>query len=100
MLCDVTEAACYSGYASPASLYRLLKSGLLDDYVELYKEQVLLRMGAKGKSPILAKRVRSLVNFKGGHEMFMFNPTEPDSIQKMRDRNEMKRQQKITTKKA
>ena len=61
---------------------------------------MLLRMGAKGKSPTLAKRVRSLVNFKGGHEMFMFDPTVPDSIQKMRDRYEMQRQQKLTTKQA
>ena len=98
MLCDVTEAAWYLGYASPASLYRLLKAGLLEDYVEMYKGQVLLRMGSKGKSPTLAKRVRSLVNFKGGHEMFMFDPTEPDSIQKMRDRYQMQCQQKLTTK--
>ena len=69
MLCDVTEAAWYLGYASPASLYRLLKAGLLDNYVEMHQGQVLLRMGSKGKSPTLAKRVRSLVNFKGGHEM-------------------------------
>ena len=48
MLCDVTEAAWHLGYASPASLYRLLKAGLLDDYVEDYKGQVLLRMGSKG----------------------------------------------------
>jgi hypothetical protein len=100
MLCDVTEAAWYLGYASPASLYRLLKAGLLDDYVEDYKGQVLLRMGSKGRFPTLARRVRSLVNFKGGHEMFMFDPKEPDSIQRMRDRYEMKRQQKLTTKQA
>ncbi len=31
-------------------------------------------MGAKGKSPILAKRVRSLVNFRSGNELFMFAP--------------------------
>ena len=57
----------------------------------------LTNLGSKGKSPNLAKRVRSLVNFKGGHEMFMFDPKEPDSIQRMRDRYEMKRQQKLTT---
>ena len=91
MLCDVTEAAWYLGYASPASLYRLLKAGLLEKYVEMHKGQVLLRMGAKGKSPTLAKRVRSLVNFKGGHEMFMFNPKEEESLQKIRDRWEEKK---------
>ena len=100
MLCDVTDAAWYLGYASPASLYRLLKAGLLDNYVEMHQGQVLLRMGSRGKSPTLARTVRSLVNFKGGHEMFMFDPKEPDSIQKMRDRYEMKRQQKLTTKQA
>ena len=57
-------------------------------------------MGYKGKSPTLAIRVRSLVNFKGCHEIFMFDPTEPDSIQKMRDRYEMQRQQKLTIKQA
>ena len=91
MLCDVTEAAWYLGYASPASLYRLLKAGLLENYVEMHKGQVLLRMGSKGKSPTLAKRVRSLVNFKGGHEMFMFNPKEEESLQKIRDRWEEKK---------
>ena len=85
MLCDVTEAAWYLGYASPASLYRLLKAGLLENYVEMHKGMVLLRMGAKGKSPTLAKRVRSLVNFRGGHELFMFDPKEEESLQKIRD---------------
>ena len=47
-------------------------------------------MGAKGKSPKLTKRVRSLVNFRGGHEMFMFDPKEEESIQKIRDRWEEK----------
>ena len=100
MYCDVPEAAFYLNYQSPASLYRLIKAGLLDDYIEMYEGQVLLRMGSKGRSPTLARRVRSLVNFKGGHEMFMFDPKEPDSIQRMRDRYEMKRQQKLTTKQA
>ena len=76
MYCDVPEAAYYLGYASAASLYRLLKAGLLKEYVEMHDWNVLLKMGSKGKSPTLAKRVRSLVNFRGGHEMFMFDPTE------------------------
>ena len=96
MLCDVTEAAWYLGYASPASLYRLLKAGLLENYVEMHKGQVLLRMGAKGKSPTLAKRVRSLVNFKGGHELFMFDPKEEESLQKIRDRHYEKSSKNIT----
>ena len=95
MLCDVTEAAWYLGYASPASLYRLLKAGLLDNYVEMHKGQVLLRMGSKGRSPTLARRVRSLVNFKGGHEMFMFDPTEEESLQKIRDRHYEKSSENI-----
>ena len=96
MYCDVPEAAFYLNYQSPASLYRLIKAGLLEDYVEKHHGQVLLRMGSKGKSPTLAERVRSLVNFRGGHEMFMFDPKEEESLQKIRDRWEEKKLQKLT----
>ena len=34
MYYDVPEAAYYLGYASPASLYRLLKAGSLKEHVE------------------------------------------------------------------
>ena len=91
MYCDVPEAAFYLNYQSPASLYRLIKAGLLDDYIEMYEGQVLLRMGSKGRSPTLAKTVRSLVNFRGGHEMFMFDPKEEESLQKIRDNCHKKR---------
>jgi len=57
----------------------------------MHEGQVLLRMGSKGKSPPLAKKVRSLVNFRGGHEIFMFDPTEEESLQKIRDRWEEKK---------
>ena len=67
MLCNPSEAAYYLNYRSPASLYRLISAVILDDYIEMHEGQVLLRMGSKGKSPTLAKRVRSLVNFRGGH---------------------------------
>ena len=96
MLCDVTEASFYLNYQSPATLYRLLKAGLLDDYVEMHDGQVLLRMGAKGKSPTLAKRVRSLINFRGGHELFMFDPTEEESLQKIRDHWEEQKLKELT----
>ena len=96
MYCDVPEAAFYLNYQSPASLYRLLKAGLLDDYVEMHHGQVLLRMGAKGKSPTLAKKVRSLINFRDGHELFMFDPTEEESLQKIRDHWEEQKLQKLT----
>ena len=96
MYCDVPEASYYLNYRSPASLYRLLKAGLLDDYVEMHDGQILLRMGSKGKSPTLAKRVRALVNFRGGHEIFMFDPKEEESLQKVRDRYEQKKQQRLT----
>ncbi len=96
MYCDVPEAAYYLNYQSPATLYRLIKAGLLEDYVEMHHGQVLLRMGSKGKSPTLAKRVRSLVNFRGGHEMFMFDPKEEESLQKIRDRWEEKKLQQLT----
>ena len=49
----------------------------------MYEGQVLLRMGSKGRSPTLAKRVRSLVNIRGGHELFMFDPKEEESLQKL-----------------
>ena len=96
MYCDVPEAAYYLGYASPASLYRLLKAGLLKEHVEMHHGQVLLRMGTKGKSPTLARRVRSLVNFRGGHEIFMFDPTEEESLQKIRDHWEEQKLQELT----
>ena len=96
MYCDVPEAAYYLNYRSPASLYRLLKAGLLDDYVEMHDGHVLLRMGSKGKSPTLARRVRSLINFRGGHEIFMFDPTEEESLQKIRDHWEEKKLQELT----
>ena len=47
---------------------------------------MLLRMGSKGRSPTLAKMVRSLVNFKAGHNMFKFDPKDEESLQKIRDR--------------
>ena len=63
----------------------------------MYEAQVLLRMGSKGKSPTLAKRVRSLVNFRGWHEkMFMFDPKEEESLQKIRDRWEEQKLQELT----
>ena len=96
MYCDVPEAAFYLNYQSPASLYRLIKAGLLDDYIEMYEGQVLLRMGSKGRSPTHAKTVRSLVNFRGGHEMFMFDPKEEESLQKIRDRYYEKKLQGLT----
>ena len=49
MYCDVPEAAFYLNYQSPASLYRLLKAGLLDDYVEMHDEAIDALEG--GKAP-------------------------------------------------
>ena len=95
MYCDVPEAAFYLNYQSPASLYRLLKAGLLKEYVEMYEGQVLLRMGSQGKSPTLARRVRSLINFRSGHEIFMFDPKEEESLQLIRDRWEEKKLQRL-----
>ena len=96
MYCDVPEASYYLGFTSPASLYRLINAGLLKEYIEEHEGQMLLRMGSNGKSPTLAKRVRSLLNFRGEHEMFMFDPKEEESLQKVRDRYEQKKQQKLT----
>ena len=96
MYYDVPEAAYYLGHASPASLYRLLKAGLLKEHVETHHRKVLPRMGAKGRSQTLAKRVRSLVNFRGGHEIFMFDPTEEESLQKIRDKHYQKSSKNIS----
>ena len=96
MFADLKEASWLLNYKSPASLYRLIKAGLLDDYIEMYEGQVLLRMGSKGRSPTLAKTVRSLVNFRGGHEMFMFDPKEEESLQRIRDRYYERKQQRLT----
>ena len=98
MYCSVSEASYFLNYESPASLYRLIKAGLLDDHIEMHHGQVLLRMGSKGKSPTLAKKVRSLVNFRGGHEIFMFDPTEEESLQKIRDRYYEKSSKNISQK--
>ena len=96
MCFDLPEAAYYLGYASQASLYRLLKAGLLKEYVEMYHGKILLRMGSKGKSPTLAKRVRSLINFRGGHELFLFDPKEEESLQKIRDQWEKQKLKEST----
>ena len=96
MYCSVSEASYFLNYESPASIYRLIKAGLLKEYVEMHHGQVLLRMGAKGKSPTLAKRVRSLINFRAGHELFMFDPNEEESLQKIRDQWEEQKLQQST----
>ncbi len=62
----------------------------------MHHGQVLLRMGSKGKSPTLAKKVRSLVNFRGGHEIFMFDPKEEKSLQKIRDHWEEQKLKELT----
>ena len=96
MLYDFTEAAWYLGYQNPASLYRLINAGLLKEYIYNYEGQILLRMGSKGISPTLAKKVRSLLNFRGGHEIFIFDPTEEESLQKIRDHWEEQKLQELT----
>ena len=83
-------------YKSPATLYRLMNAGLLDDYIEYFRGQRLLRMNRKGKSPLLAEKVRSLVNFRGGHEMFMFDPMQPESRERMEQYSAMIKEEKLT----
>ena len=53
-------------------------------------------MGSKGISPILAKKVRSFINFRAGHELFMFDPNEEESLQKIRDQWEEQKLQQST----
>ena len=57
MYCDVPEAAFYLNYQSPATLYRLIKAGLLEDYVAMHDWQLLLRMGPKVKAQLLQKEL-------------------------------------------
>ena len=97
MLCTPTEAAYYLNDKSPATLYRLIRDGLLDDYIEHVEGILYLEMGSRGKRPTLAKRVRSLINFKGEHEMFMFDPTEEVSLQRVRDKFEQTRAAKLSS---
>tara|TARA_Y100001968_G_scaffold56900_1_gene48002 strand:+ start:613 stop:948 length:336 start_codon:yes stop_codon:yes gene_type:complete len=99
MFADLGEVSWLLGYKRPATLYRLLKAGLLDDYIEYFRGQRLLRMNLKGKSPLHAERVRSLVNFKGEHEMFMFNPREEASIKRIHEYDAMKKDAKNLSKK-
>ena len=96
MFCDLREASFLLNYKSPATLYRLMNAGLLDDYIECFRGQRLLRMNRKGKSPLLAERVRSLVNFRGGHEMFMFDPMQPESRERMEQYSAMIKEEKLT----
>ena len=96
MFCDPKEASWLLNYKSPATLYRLMNAGLLDDYIEYFRGQRLLRMNRKGKSPLLAEKVRSLVNFRGGHEMFMFDPMQPESRERMEQYSAMIKEEKLT----
>ncbi len=97
MLCTPTEAADYLNYKSPATLYRLIRDGLLDDYIEYVEGVLYLEMGTRSKRPTLAKRVRSLINFKGEHEMFMFDPKEEVSLQRVRAKFEQTRAAKLSS---
>ena len=53
-------------------------------------------MGAKDKSPILAKRVSSLVNFRSWHELFMFAPKDEEPCKKSGIDGKEKKQQRLT----
>ena len=86
MYFSVSEASYFLNNKSPANLYRMIKAGLLDDHIEMHHGQGLLRMGSKDKSPTLARRIRSLINYRGGHELFMIDPTKEETLQKIRDR--------------
>ncbi len=55
----------------------------------------VIQDGAKGRSPTLAKRIRSLVNFIGGYAMFMFDPRDEESLREIKDRWEEKAQIKL-----
>ena len=53
-------------------------------------------MNRKDKSPLLAEKVRSLVNFRGGHEIFMFDPMTSKSRERMEQFSALIKYEKLT----
>ena len=55
-------------------MYRLLHSGMLDDYVERIEGETYLDMGGKGRKPTLARHVMTLVNWQADFQLIDFDP--------------------------
>ena len=57
-------------------MYRLLHSGMLDDYVERIDDETYLDMGEKGRKPTLARHVMTLVNWQADFQIIDFDPNQ------------------------
>ena len=76
MLCTIKQASTFLGYRSTSTMYRLLHSGMLDDYVERIEDETYLDMGGKGREPTLACHVMSLVNWQADFQVIDFDPKQ------------------------
>ena len=52
MHCTIKQASTFLGYGSTSTMYRLIHSGMLDDYVERIEDETYLDMGGKGSREI------------------------------------------------
>ena len=69
MLCTFKQASTFLGYKSTSIMYRLLHSGMLDDYVERIEDKTYLDMGKKGRKPTLLRHVMTLVNWQADFQV-------------------------------
>ena len=76
MLCTIKQASTFLGYRSTSTMYRLLHSGMLDDYVERIDDETYLDMGEKGRKPTLARHVMTLVNWQADFQVIDFDPKQ------------------------
>ena len=76
MLCTIKQASTFLGYRSTSTMYRLLHSGMLDDYVERIEGETYLDMGGKGRKPTLARHVMTLVNWQADFQIIDFDPNQ------------------------
>ena len=53
-------------------------------------------MNRKGKSPLFAEKVWSLVNFTGAYEIFISDPMKPESRERMEQYSTMIKEAKLT----
>ena len=52
MHCTIKQASTFLGYGSTSTMYRLIHSGMLDDYVERIEDETYLDMAGKGSRAI------------------------------------------------
>ena len=97
MTSSQTKSGVFHGVLLEQKEYEQARSKCLDAKNVWVRERAWFETSTStGKSPTLAKKVRSLLNFRGGHELFMFDPKEEESLQKIRDRYCEKSSKNIT----